>query len=149
MRRLGWQAAALMLAATAVQAQAAALTPTAIINRHMAAAQNRDVDAMMADYAEDTVVMTGGRATQGKAAVRQQFAGMFGPKPANAAAPAPGAVRPPEMKIGRVWQEGDVGFVTWTQGPVSATEEFLVRGGKILVQAIFMNGAPGGPPKPN
>ncbi len=50
------------------------------------------------------------------------------------------------MKVTKVWEEGDVGFVTWEMGPVHATEEFLVRGGKIRVQAVFMSGAPGGPP---
>lgn len=50
------------------------------------------------------------------------------------------------MTIDKVWEEGDVGFVNWHMGPVKATEEFLVRDGKIQVQAVFMQGGPPGPP---
>ncbi len=132
-------------------AQAATLTPTEIVNRHIGA--KGDIDAIMADYADNAVVLQSGRAVQGKAAIRTLFERMFPKRPAGAApaaAPAPAggapAGGPPAMKVTRVWEEGNVGFVTWEMGPIHATEEFIVRNGKIAVQAIFMAPAPGGPP---
>ena len=78
------------------------------------------------------------------------LSGMFGggraaPPPAQGEAPAaaaPPAGGPPKMTVDKVWQEGDVGFVNWHMGPVKATEEFLVRNGKIAVQSVFMAGGP-------
>ncbi|HWJ70503.1 MAG TPA: nuclear transport factor 2 family protein [Sphingobium sp.] len=124
--------------------QAAPLNPTEIVNRHIGA--KGDIDKIMADYAEDAVVLQPGRAIEGKAAIRALFEKMFPRRPEGAAAPsasgAPAAARP-AMKVTRVWEEGDVGFLTWEMGATRTTEEFLVRDGKIVVQALFMStGAP-------
>jgi len=125
-------------------AQAAALTPTEIVNRHVGA--GGDIDTIMADYADDAVVLQAGRAVQGKAEIRKLFERMFPKKPEGAAAaPAAGAAPAtprPAMKVTRVWEEGDVGFMTWEMGPMKTTEEFIVRDGKIQVQALFMSGGP-------
>ena len=141
-------AAALLVAAGA--AHAAGSTPAEIVQRHVGSGGN--VDAIMADYADDAVVLQNGRAIEGKPAIRKLFEGMFGgrraaPSPAPGAAPAaPPAGGPPKMTVDKVWQEGNVGFVSWHMGPVKATEEFLVRDGKIQVQSVFMQGPPPGPP---
>ena len=129
-------------------AQAADLTPSEIVKRHTSAGGN--LDAIMADYADDAIVLQSGRAIQGKPAIRELFARMFPPRPAGAAPAAPpppgGAAPPPSggMNVTRVWEEGDVGFMTWSRGPMNATEEFIIRNGKIAVQVIFMS--PAGPP---
>ncbi|MBO9669511.1 MAG: hypothetical protein J7485_03235, partial [Sphingobium sp.] len=88
-------------------------------------------------------------------------AGMFGGGRAPGAGAPPaggaqGAGGPPGggagggMKVTRVWEEGNVGFMTWEAGPMHVTEEFIIRNNKIAVQAIFMAGgggaAPGGAP---
>lgn len=121
----------------------AALSPIDVVNRHVSSGGN--VDAIMADYADDAVVLQAGKAYQGKAAIRPIYEKMFAARPAapagTAAAPAAGG-----MKVTKVWQEGDVGLMTWTAGPMNATEEFLVKGGKIEVQAIFMSRAPAAAP---
>ncbi len=138
--------AAFMIAGAA---QAAALTPTEIVNRHIGA--KGDIDAIMADYADDAVVLQAGRAVQGKAAIRTLFERMFPKRPAGAADQAPVAVSAagaapatprPSMKVTRIWEEGGVGFLTWELGPTNTTEEFIVRNGKIQVQALFMSSAP-------
>jgi hypothetical protein len=148
MLKVAVAAAAIVFAAGAAQAQGS--TPAEIVQRHVSSGGN--VDAIMADYADDAVVLQNGRAIQGKAAIRALFEGMFGgrraaPPPTQGAAPPPkaGQAGPPKMTVDKVWQEGDVGFDTWHMGPVQATEEFLVRNGKIEVQSIFMAG---GPPAP-
>ncbi len=128
--------AAVMIAGAA---QAAALSPTEIVQRHMAAAAKSDVDAIMADYAEHAVALQSGQATQGKAAIRALFERLFPPRPAGSPPPAAGA---PGMKVTRVWEEGNVGFATWQMGALTGTDEFLIRDGKIEVQAVFLSGAP-------
>ncbi|MBO9576562.1 MAG: nuclear transport factor 2 family protein [Sphingobium sp.] len=143
--------AALALAAGAAHAD----TPTDFVKRHTSSGGN--VDAIMADYADDAVVLQNGRAVQGKAEIRKLFEGMFGGRrggaggPPPGGAPAGGAPAGGGMNVTKVWEEGNVGFVTWEMGPVHATEEFIIRNGKIAVQAIFMAGggtAPGAPRPP-
>lgn len=139
--------AALMIAGAA---HAAGSSPSEVVQRHVSSGGN--LDAMIDDYADDAVVMQQGRVLQGKAAIRAFYANMFGGRPASGAgappAPPPGAPGggPPKMTVDKVWEEGDVGFVSWHMGPVKATEEFLVRNGKIEVQSVFMQGPPPGPP---
>ncbi|HTN15371.1 MAG TPA: nuclear transport factor 2 family protein [Devosia sp.] len=136
--------AALSIAGTA---NAADLTPTEIVNRHVSSGGN--VDAIMADYADDAVVLQQGHAFQGKEAIRGLFENMFkrpaGPAPS---APPSDASARPKMNVTKVWEEGNVGFMTWEMGPMKATEEFIVRDGKIQVQTIFMSGPPPGSPPP-
>lgn len=144
MRTLPLAFAALVLAGTA---DAADPTPTEIVQRHTSS--GGDIDKIMADYADDAVVLQQGRAIEGKPAIRALFSRMFAPRPATAPPSSPPRAAPPGggMKVTRVWHEGNVGFDTWEAGPVHATEEFLVRNGKIAVQAIFMS-APPAPPAP-
>jgi hypothetical protein len=127
-------------------AHAASLSPSEVVQRHVASGGN--LDAMIGDYADDAVVMQQGRVLQGKAAIRAFYANMFGGRAGGGASGSPpaGAGGPPAMTVDKVWEEGDVGFVSWHMGPVKATEEFLVRDGKIEVQSVFMQGGPPGPP---
>ena len=99
MLKAGVAAMALLFAAGAAQAQGS--TPAEIVQRHVSSGGN--IDAIMADYADDAVVLQNGRAIQGKPAIRKLFEGMFGggraaPPPAQGAAPAgdrrPGRVDP-------------------------------------------------------
>lgn len=138
-------AAALVLAAGVAHAQGS--SPAEIVQRHVGSGGN--IDAIMADYADDAVVLQNGRAIQGKAAIRQLFETMFGgrragppPAPAATASPSAGQAGPPKMTVDKVWQEGNVGFVNWHMGAMHATEEFVTNDGKIEVQAIFMAGGP-------
>jgi hypothetical protein len=149
MTKWGLAAAAAVLMAGVAHAD----TPSDFVKRHTSSGGN--VDAIMADYADDAVVLQNGRAVQGKAEIRKLFAAMFAPR-APAAPPAaratPAQAGPPAgggMKVTKVWEEGNVGFMTWEAGPMHTTEEFIIRNGKIAVQAIFMaggGGAPGGAP---
>ena len=141
--------AAVTLTFIAGAAQAAGSSPAEIVQRHVASGGN--IDAIMADYANDAVVLQNGRAIQGKPAIRQLFEAMFGGGRAASSAPAQGnvprAASRPKMSVDKVWQEGNVGFDTWHMGAMRATEEFLVKDGKIEVQAIFMSGGPPAAPQ--
>ena len=115
-------------------AQAADLGPADIVARHNAAVAASNVEAMMADYAEDAIVLQDGKSIQGKAGIRKLMEGMF-PTPVPGAAPAGAAA----MKVTRKWAEGNVGYYSWDMGAVNGTDEFIVRDGKIAVQAVFIN----------
>jgi hypothetical protein len=136
MLRYSLVAAATLLVAGTAQA---ADSPATVVERHMAAFNKGDLSAMMADYADDAVVLQSGAAVQGKAAIQALFARVTAP-------PAGGAPRL-QLTTTKLWQEGDVGFVTWSGGPISGTDQFLVRNGKIVVQVVFM-AAPPAPPAP-
>ena len=114
-------------------AQAADLSPADIVDRHTAAVAKSDVAAMMADYADDAVVLEDGKTIQGKPAIRALFDRMF-PTPAAGAAPAGTAA----MKVTRKWAEGNVGLYSWELPTIHGVDEFLVRNGKIEVQAVFL-----------
>lgn len=134
MIRFGLAAIAAMLVAGTAQA---ADSPSVVVARHMAAFNKGDLPAMMADYADDAVILQATGAAQGKAAVQAVFARVAAP-------PANGAPRL-QLTVTRVWEEGNVGFVTWTAGPLSGTDQFIMRDGKIVVQAVFMATPPAAP----
>lgn len=126
--------AGLALVAGAVLAGAAAaapLTPRQIVERHEAAAAKSDVEAMLADYADDAVVLEASRTLEGKAAIRGLFEGMF-PKG------RPG----PKIEVERIWEQGNVGLVSWHVGATHGLDEFVVRNGRIVTQAVFLNETP-------
>ncbi|MGC1269610.1 MAG: nuclear transport factor 2 family protein [Croceibacterium sp.] len=130
----------------ATPAAAETLTPEQVIRRHIGSGGN--LDAIMADYADDAVVFQQGRAIQGKAAIRELFQRMLPPRPSAtntapspAPAPAPAAPARPAAPPPRIWQEGEVGFMVAQFGPNQVTEQYLVRQGKIVLQAIY-TGAP-------
>ena len=128
----------LVLATTAFAAPALAqdLSPAEIVRRHVSS--GGDLDTIMQDYAEDAVVFQQGRAVQGKPAIRALFAKMFPPRPAG----SPPRPATPNPNPPRIWEEGEVGFMTGQMGPVSLTEQYLVRNGKIVLQAIYTAAPP-------
>ena len=142
MPKIAVAAAILVFAAGAAQAQGN--SPAEIVQRHVNSGGS--IDAFMTDYADDAVVLQSGRALIGKPAIRAFYEQMFGGNhagPPPSGAPAGG---PPKMTVDKVWQEGNVGFVSWHMGPTKATEEFVIRDGKIDTQSVFMQGPPPGAP---
>jgi uncharacterized protein (TIGR02246 family) len=120
--------------AVAGQAFAADLTPEQIIQRHIEAGNRGDPAAMAADYADNAMVLQAGTSVQGRAAIQAMFARLFGS----------GAQQKVTITPVKVWSEGDVGYVSWTAngGAIKGTDDFLVRGGKILVQAVYIGAGP-------
>ena len=132
--RLAALGVAALVAAPAL-VQAAELTPLDIVHRHMQFGNAGNYDAMANDYAPDGVILTAGKATQGRAAIRASFKAMVGP-----------GSKPPNIKPVKVWSEGDVGFVSWRMNPgtpqaVNGQDSFLVHHGKIVTQAVFIGEA--------
>jgi ketosteroid isomerase-like protein len=131
MFRAGTIALAVAMAMTGTAyAQSGGTTPTDIINRHMAAIARSDVNVIMADYADDAVLLFDGKAIQGKAAIHDVIAAAF--------APSAGAHTAAEIKTLKIWQEGSIGFTNWQRGSATGSDSFVIRNGKIAVQAVFM-----------
>ena len=112
-------------------------TPEQIIQRHMAFGAKGDVAGMAGDYAEDGVILSAGTVVRGKAAIHASIARLLGPKAAKM-----------DIRPVKITHEGDVGIVFWQvpNGP-HGEDAFLVRHGKILVQAVFMGATPAAPGK--
>ena len=110
-------------------------TPEQIIQRHMAFGAKGDVAGMAGDYAEDGVILSAGTVVRGKAAIHASIARLLGPKGAKM-----------DIRPVKITHEGDVGIVFWQvpNGP-HGEDAFLVRHGKILVQAVFMGATPSAP----
>ena len=123
---------------TALPALAQTYTPEQIIQRHMQFGAANDAKGMAGDYADDGVILSAGRATRGKAAILASFVQMLGP--------APGGPAKLDIHAVKISSDGDVGIVFWEvpNGP-HGEDTFLVRGGKILVQAVFVGATPGAP----
>jgi predicted SnoaL-like aldol condensation-catalyzing enzyme len=76
-------------------------------------------------------MLNGANATQGKAAITAAFTALL--KPGGPAA---------NIKPVKVWSQGNIGFVSWESGPVKGTDSFVIRNGKIAVQAVFIGVGP-------
>ncbi len=130
-------AAALAAAAlcAAMPALAKDFTPEQIIHRHMAFGAKSDTAGMAGDYADDAVILSAGQVVRGKAAIRASINRLMGPK-------APKM----DFRPVKITSDGDVGIVFWqVPGGPHGEDAFLVRHGKILVQAVFMGATPAAP----
>ncbi len=127
--------AALLAAAPAL---AKDFTPEQIIHRHMAFGAKSDTAGMAGDYADDAVILSAGQVVRGKAAIRASINRLMGPK-------APKM----DFRAVKISSDGDVGIVFWQvpRGP-HGEDAFLVRHGKIMVQAVFIGATPAVPAKP-
>ena len=122
----------------AVPALAQDFTPEQIIQRHIQYGAANDARGMASDYADDGVILSAGRAVRGKAAILAYFTQLLGPAPSS---PAKMDIRPVQIS-----SDGDVGIVFWQvpNGP-HGEDSFLVRHGKIVVQAVFLGATPAAP----
>ncbi|MGY1633338.1 nuclear transport factor 2 family protein [Geodermatophilus sp. SYSU D01186] len=105
-----------------------ARTPQEIFADHVAAIGAGDVDAIVADYAEDAVVITPDGVTRGRDGIRQVFTTLLGEIP-DARWDVPTQVF-----------EGDVLFIEWTAVAEKARAEgvdtFVFSGDSIQVQTV-------------
>ena len=122
---------ALALVAPTVWSDAPGGSPEQLVARHLAAAAQGDVEAIVADYADDAVTISPGGVTRGKEELRKLFTGIFGG--------APGS-RAPLVVQQQVFTD-EIGYITWTQNAgtpaeVHGSDTFLVRDGKIVAQTV-------------
>ena len=107
-----------------------------VLNHHLEGFSNGNVDAVMDDYTEDSVLIVQDATLTGLDSIRAAFSGFFG-----------GLFKPGtyEFTMDRTEISGDVAYIVWhsTNEGVDVklgTDTFLIRNGKIVVQtfAAFM-----------
>jgi ketosteroid isomerase-like protein len=109
----------------------------AVLENHLGRFAAGDLDGLMADYTDESVLFTAGGPLQGRKAIRGLMSGLF------AEFAKPGARF--SMQIQSI--AGDVGFIVWTAETADnryefATDTFVVRGGKISHQSFAAKLAP-------
>ena len=108
----------------------------AVVRRHLSAfLEQRGLDAILSDYADDACFLSEGRAYSGRSAIRGFFEGFIAALPA-------GAIGRFALRCLRV--HGDVAYITWSAGtelPLG-TDTFVVRDGRIVSQTFAMVAAP-------
>jgi ketosteroid isomerase-like protein len=103
-----------------------------VLHHHLAAFGAGDVDEILKDYTEDSILMTAGGTIAGLGPLREAFTGFFG------GLFAPGTY---EFTLDSEHIEGEVAFISWhatcasSDVPLGA-DTYLVRDGKIAVQTI-------------
>lgn len=108
----------------------------AVVRQHLEAfLEQRGLDAILADYAENACLLSEGRACCGKAAIRAFFEDFLAALPPQAIG---------EFTLRSLRLQGDVAYITWSAGPrlPLGTDTFVVRDGRIVAQTFAMYAAP-------
>lgn len=103
-----------------------------VLDHHLAAFGAGDVDEILKDYTEDSLLITAGGPIRGLGPLREAFAGFFG------GLFAPGTY---EFTLDAEHVEGEIANIVWHARCAAAdvplgTDTFLVRDGKIAVQTF-------------
>ncbi len=107
----------------------AAGTTEAVLKHHVQALVSRDLDGVMQDYTEDSVVFTQMGMLKGLKSIRASFSRII-------------TIYTPEvianMKTIRQEIDGEYGYVLWSALPavILGGDSFHVRDGKILMQSF-------------
>jgi ketosteroid isomerase-like protein len=105
------------------------MSTEAVLRKHLRGA-TIGVDAVMADYTDQSVMITPDATYRGLAEIRRFFTDLFRALPAGFF----GAT----MKMSREEIVGEVAYILWEGKPIisQATDTFVVRNGKILFQTF-------------
>lgn len=107
-----------------------------VVRRHLQFfLEERGVDAIVSDYADDACFLGEGRAYHGKREIAGFFEDFIASLP-------PGAIGRFALRSMRV--EDDLAYITWSAGreiPLG-TDTFVVRDGRIVSQTFAMYSAP-------
>lgn len=113
--------------------------PEQIVEAHLKAFSGNDLDKIVGDYADDVIFVLPNEVRQGKQAV----ADFFGPQRSGP--------NPPRLDYKISPANGRVVVADWTLGAgtpaqMNGRDVFVVTGGKIQMQAVYIGGPP--PAKP-
>ena len=119
----GWQAAIAEDSSSEVTAQ--------VLDHHLTAFGGLDMDAILSDYTDESVILTPDGAVKGLAEIRSAFEGLF------AEFGKPGMTFEMHQKI----IEDNVAYIVWSAETADnvyelGTDTFVVRDGKIAVQSF-------------
>jgi ketosteroid isomerase-like protein len=103
-----------------------------VLNHHLQALGNGNLDEILDDYLEDSVLITPDRTIKGLSGIRSAFEGFLS-----------GLFKPGtyELAFDARHVHGDVAYIAWHAKCASAdialgTDTFIVKGGKIMVQTF-------------
>lgn len=102
-----------------------------ILDRHFKAFQANDLDAVMADYSEESILITPDETRRGLAEIRKGFEGAFTAFPKDSTT----------LTITKTVVTQDLAYILWTaktpKFEVSlGTDSFIIRDGKIVRQTF-------------
>jgi len=108
------------------------MATTDVLHHHLAAFGAGDVDEILKDYTDDSLLMTADGTIKGLGPLREAFTGFFG------GLFAPGTY---DFVMDASHVEGEVAYIVWHANCASAevalgTDTFVVRDGKIAVQTF-------------
>lgn len=99
-----------------------------VVSHHNQAMFSRDLEQIMEDYADESVLIDPSGVAKGKAAIRQGFARLFGNPHI--------VLAPPDKQV----FEGELAYLVWSPEPGKpgreAAETLIVRDGKIVMQTV-------------
>lgn len=101
----------------------------ATLTHHLQAFAEGDINAILADYVEESILYTPDGPLRGLLKLREFFSGMLENAP-------PGFMENFEMVQQDV--EGELAYIVWKSGSAAplGTDTFIVRNGKIVVQTF-------------
>jgi uncharacterized protein (TIGR02246 family) len=111
-----------------------------VVRRHLSAfVEQRGLEAILSDYADDACFLGEAQAWRGRAAIGSFFEAFLAALP-------PGAVEQFALRTLRV--DGEVAFITWSAGAALplGTDTFVVRDSRIVHQTFAMHAAPSNQP---
>ncbi|NKB72576.1 MAG: nuclear transport factor 2 family protein [Candidatus Latescibacteria bacterium] len=114
------------------------MSPTAkVLNHHLEAFGSGDVEGIVSDYSEDSVILTQGGALKGLDAIRGAFTGMV------AEFSKPGMT----FEMLQMNIEGEVAFIIWKAETADniyelGTDTFVIRDGVIVSQTLCVVAKP-------
>lgn len=101
----------------------------AVLEHHWNAFQANDLEATMADYTEESILITPNNTYKGLAEIRQNFEMAFSLFPKDST----------QMQLNKTVIAGDVAYILWQATTPKfelayATDSFIIRDGKIIRQ---------------
>ena len=108
-----------------------------VLNHHLQSFGGGDLNEILADYTDESVIITADGALRGLAPIRPFFEAMF------AEFAKPGA----SFAMGATVVDGDTAFITWSAETADnvyelGTDTFVVRDGKIATQTFAAKTTP-------
>jgi hypothetical protein len=100
-----------------------------VLDHHWQTFTGNDLDGVMADYTEDSVLITPDRTYKGLSEIRANFVSAFATYPKSATT----------MQLKESVVQRDIGYIIWNASAPKlhlsfGTDTFIVRGGKIVSQ---------------
>jgi len=103
----------------------------AVLKRHLDAVSSHNVDQILKDYTDESVLFTPEGIVHGLVEIRAFFEGFFDAMSSEAL---------DEFTMLRQDVEGEIAYILWASEPYVSigTDTFIVRNGKIAVQSIAL-----------